>query len=657
MGDRFHRLAREFRRRSSGDLYLGTKEDGGEFFIPRQWLHDTHSHFIGPTQSGKTRALELVAEQLIAAGDGCVVVIDPHDGPRPHGGLFHYLKSYCYQHAHEDRLILVDPHDGDRHGISAGFDPLRHGAKPSVQAAFGVEHIRAVCGDPAAFAATPMLARWAFNINLGLIVGELAMADGRNVVNPADAVYRRVFAEILRERYVDVAGDWEWLAGHEERALRLLDDKLGSVTNRFRNYAGIENVRWMISTRRHAIDFPEAIHERKIILANLSTGGAGGSVLIDEAQRMLGVHIIEAAIRAALNRQDPERVPVYLVIDEFQNFLTPLVLKILNETAKFGLHLILAHQFLSQLVEVAQQDFRYYHAVMANARLKVVFGGSPPEDAEKLARHLYGADLNPMEIKNLIYHTVQTSHQEWVRLVSTTEALAAHAAQARGRGRAHLESDTASSAAGSGTASGRNAVSGFAGVDSAGEVYDGLGGAPLTFSRNYANVVSGAVSNNDVASSFEMQGKAHTNADTESEFTAEMAGKTQSKGKTEGLVPVTKPDDPRPELSSVEFTQLQEQLWRHEAEIRKRPKQHAVLQHRGDYPVPFRVADVPDPDFTQDEVVPLDHEVLKQAPWAADVHVIEDEARERDAAFRQRAKALLVPTSVKKRRATKKKAD
>jgi hypothetical protein len=89
--------------------------------------------------------------------------------------------------------------------------------------------------------------------------------------------------------------------------------------------------------------------------------------------------------------------PFYLYIDEFQRFVTPTIAENLDEARGFGfgLHLTLAHQYPSQLIE-ASRDYgqRLYESVMENARSKVVFslslrGAEPcPPRGLALLRHL-----------------------------------------------------------------------------------------------------------------------------------------------------------------------------------------------------------------------------------------------------------------------------
>ena len=582
-----------FRHLRAGDVYLGEKDCGGECYIPRKSF-ETHAHLLGPTGTGKTRLLQLIAQQFIDAGDCAVVVIDPHDGKQPHGGLYHALKSHCLRHDHASRLITIDPEDCSTHQMVAGFNPLSRGRSPIVRAGLGVEHLRAVVGQgDQSFASAPMLARWCFNTFLGLIETDLAMVDASRVLNLDDATYREGFGELLREKYPDVASDWRWLVEQDNRgrARDLIDAKLGSTTNRIRGYTTNEVLRHMLGTRERVIDVNAVMRDRLVVLANLNPRG----LLLREDQRMLGIQLMHSFCRAAMDRTDLDPPPCFLIVDEFSEFVTPEVLEILDGRRKFGLHLILAHQFMSQLQNVAAQDWRYYHSVLTNARLRIVFGGLGETDATTIAGHMYGAHLDPFKVKQEIYHTVQTSHQEWVTLISRVSSA--------GGGTAHSSSSSQGH---------QGSTSSIRGETSTSDPFSGLATVARTFADGYGAALSAATS----------------------EGTSESANWSESTAVSR--VPITVPDDPRQELGTREFMSLEEQLYSHASKMRLQPNQHAILQVQNDYPVAFRVADVPDPRYTMNEIIGPDSDRLRVAPWAIAVPAAIEEAAERDKAFRSR---------------------
>jgi len=89
------------------------------------------------------------------------------------------------------------------------------------------------------------------------------------------------------------------------------------------------------------------MNERKIILVKLAKGLTGeiNSQLIG---RMVTMQIKLAALRRA--SMDPkDRVPFFLYIDEFQNYVSKSIESILSEARKYKLGLTIAHQYIEQL--------------------------------------------------------------------------------------------------------------------------------------------------------------------------------------------------------------------------------------------------------------------------------------------------------------------
>jgi type IV secretory pathway TraG/TraD family ATPase VirD4 len=89
------------------------------------------------------------------------------------------------------------------------------------------------------------------------------------------------------------------------------------------------------------------MQQKKIIICNLSKGLAGeiNSQLIG---RMVSMQIKLAALkRAKIDEND--RVPFFLYVDEFQNYVSKSFESILSEARKYRLGLAVAHQYIDQL--------------------------------------------------------------------------------------------------------------------------------------------------------------------------------------------------------------------------------------------------------------------------------------------------------------------
>ena len=80
---------------------------------------------------------------------------------------------------------------------------------------------------------------------------------------------------------------------------------------------------------------------------------------------------------------ESERKDFYLYIDEFQNFITESIAVILSEARKYRLDLIIAHQYIGQLVR--DNDTRIRDAVFGNVGTSICFRIGV-EDAELMAK-------------------------------------------------------------------------------------------------------------------------------------------------------------------------------------------------------------------------------------------------------------------------------
>ena len=92
--------------------------------------------------------------------------------------------------------------------------------------------------------------------------------------------------------------------------------------------------------------------------------------------------IFEAALeRRKQGGRDAD--PYYIYLDEFQNFVSLDIARMLAEVRKFGLFLILAHQYFEQL------DEDITAAAMNNCQIKAVFGGLSVTNARLMTEELF----------------------------------------------------------------------------------------------------------------------------------------------------------------------------------------------------------------------------------------------------------------------------
>lgn len=147
-----------------------------------------------------------------------------------------------------------------------------------------------------------------------------------------------------------------------------------------------------------SIDLREITDQGKVLLVNLRQS----KNLSHEAARTFGALLVNEFFESSIQRQtspgrDPK--PYYLYLDEFQNFVSLDIVRMLAEVRKFGLFLVLAHQYFEQL------DEEIVAGALNNCQIKTVFGGLSTTNARLMAEELFIGKLDPMKVKASIYQT------------------------------------------------------------------------------------------------------------------------------------------------------------------------------------------------------------------------------------------------------------
>jgi Type IV secretion-system coupling protein DNA-binding domain len=172
--------------------------------------------------------------------------------------------------------------------------------------------------------------------------------------------------------------EFQWLheIGGESRGRQDFRVEVMGPRNRLGKLTRTESVRLMLGQRMPAINFREVLDEGHIILVNLS----GGPRASDMSCELLGRLLTRFLFFNAQRRQHPER-PFFFYLDECQLYLSGDVSRMLAEARKYGVGVVLAHQYLWQL-EKAGEDI--LHAVRNATNLKAFFR---IKDAREAADH------------------------------------------------------------------------------------------------------------------------------------------------------------------------------------------------------------------------------------------------------------------------------
>ena len=137
---------------------------------------------------------------------------------------------------------------------------------------------------------------------------------------------------------------------------------------------------------RSTLNIEQAIEQRKLIVFNF----AKGKLPID--YRVLGLFIL-ANIKILSFRRDGKSdfVPCHLFIDEFQNYITPSLQEILEESRKFGLFMTFAQQQAG-----ARMKSELFRSILGNTAIKFT-GVNEVETLQILAKETGETVLNYQE--------------------------------------------------------------------------------------------------------------------------------------------------------------------------------------------------------------------------------------------------------------------
>ena len=126
-----------------------------------------------------------------------------------------------------------------------------------------------------------------------------------------------------------------------------------------------------------SLNLREIMDNHKILLVNLSKGAIGE--LPSKLLGMVFVMKFQAAAMSRANIPESQREDFCLYVDEFQNFATDSFESILSEARKYRLNLIVANQFMGQLID------KIRGAIMGNVGTYII-GRCGTDDVEEIVK-------------------------------------------------------------------------------------------------------------------------------------------------------------------------------------------------------------------------------------------------------------------------------
>lgn len=354
-------------------IILGLSEYRGHTYEIRMKDADRrrHMYIIGKSGGGKSVLQKSLIKQDILAGKG-VCVIDPH------GDLAEECLEFVPKERAED-VIFFNPADYER---PIGLNMLEYDTQFPYQKTFATEEMLKIFDQLYDLKSTggPMFEQYMRNA-MGLIMDHpesgSTLLDVPRVL--ADEQYRNF--KISKCKTPTVRDFWTkeaQKAGGEAS----LANMVPYITSKLTPFVANDFLRPVIAQQKSAFNFRQVMDEGKLLFCGLNKGKLG-----DISAYLIGMIVIGKILMAALSRGDMDpakRKDFYLYIDEFQNFLTDSITAILSEARKYGLNLIIAHQFIGQLTRKGG-DSQIRDAIFGNVGTMISFrvGADDAEFLEK----------------------------------------------------------------------------------------------------------------------------------------------------------------------------------------------------------------------------------------------------------------------------------
>ena len=319
-------------------LLLGRSEYRGHNFEIRIKPADRrrHMYIIGKSGSGKTELMKAMVQQDILEGRG-VCVIDPH-GDFADDALAFVPKERA------DDVIFFDPADNAR---PMGLNMLEYDPAFPEQKTFVINEMLKIFDKLYDLKSTggPMFEQYMRNAMILLMdhpeSGSTLMEISRVLADEDFRAFK--ISKCKTQATIDFWTKEAQKAGGEAS----LANMVPYITSKLTPFVTNDYLRPIIGQQKSAFNVREVMDSQKILLLKLSKGKIG-----DLNAYLIGMVLVGKILMAALARGDmasEDRKDFYLYIDEFQNFLTDSISAILSEARKYGLDLIIAHQFIGQL--------------------------------------------------------------------------------------------------------------------------------------------------------------------------------------------------------------------------------------------------------------------------------------------------------------------
>jgi Type IV secretion-system coupling protein DNA-binding domain len=318
----------------------------------------SHMYVIGKTGVGKSTLLETLALQDFEAKRGFALV-------DPHGDLVEYLAERM-RSSDPERVVYLNAYDPWQ---PYGYNPLRRVRDDKIPLAVSglLETLKKIWPDA-----------WGVRMEHLLRNSLYALLERDGSTLPdilalfTDEDYRKMIVRDIRNETVKAF----WTDEFELYPARMRAEACAPIQNKLGALLSDPALHRILVKPEIDLHFRTLMDDGMVVLVNVSKGRLGA-----ESSLVLGSLIVSTIGLAAFSRAEQpaeQRRPFFVYLDEFHNFTTLMLANMMAELRKYGVGLVLAHQYLHQL----EPDIR--HAVLGNAGTTISFRIGP-EDATILA--------------------------------------------------------------------------------------------------------------------------------------------------------------------------------------------------------------------------------------------------------------------------------
>ena len=342
-----------------------------------------HMYIIGKTGMGKTTMIENMIVQDINDGHG-VAFVDPH-GESVEKILTHIPASRI------NDVVYFNPADMD---YPMAFNPLE-----SVDPKYKHLVASGLMGVFTKIWANVWSARMEYILNNTILA--LLDTPGNTMLGIARMLVDKKFRFKIVSNIRDPIVKSFWVDEFANYNEKFRNEAVAPIQNKVGQFLSSAIIRNIVGQTKSSIDLRDIMDNQKILLLNLSKGRIG-----EDNSALLGAMFITKLQLAAMSRVDKpeeERVDFYLYVDEFQNFATESFATILSEARKYRLNLIIAHQYIGQLISDTKST-KIKDAVFGNVGSIIIFRIGAT-DAEELETE-FEPNVTPNDLINLTKYNI-----------------------------------------------------------------------------------------------------------------------------------------------------------------------------------------------------------------------------------------------------------